>query len=137
MSVKLPVADTELLFALNPKDRRHEKALATLSMRNLKVPDTALFEFQAVLRARGRKAAEVARAMAALKQVFGRKIKEAATITTKLFMMQAEIEEKYGLSYFDSLVEASALMLDGIVVSDDKAFDRVEGLRRVPLGGGK
>ncbi|MEM1658359.1 MAG: hypothetical protein QXX87_01400 [Candidatus Jordarchaeales archaeon] len=58
----MPVADTEFLFALNPRDKKHEKALKTLSIKDLKVPDTALLEFQAVLRARGRTAADVAKA---------------------------------------------------------------------------
>lgn len=133
----MPVADTEFLFALNPRDKKHEKALKTLSIKDLKVPDTALLEFQAVLRARGRTAADVAKAMVALKQIFGRKIKEASTISTSLLIVQAETEEKYGLSYFDSLIAASALTLDGVIVSDDEAFDKVEGLKRVPLGGGE
>lgn len=131
----MPVADTELLFALNPNDKKHSKALKVLSIKGLKVPDTALFEFQAVLRARGRKAGEVALAMEALKQIFeSRKIKEVSTINTDLFIKQAEIEEKYGLSYFDSMIAASALAIDSSVVSDDVAFDRVPGLKRIPLG---
>lgn len=45
--------------------------------------------------------------------------------TELLFIRQAEIEEKKGLSYFDSLIAASALAVDGaIIVSDDSAFDR-------------
>ncbi|RLI78806.1 hypothetical protein DRP07_10710 [Archaeoglobales archaeon] len=130
----MPVADTEFIFALNPNDKKHAEAVKTLSMGNLRIPDTAIFEFQAVLRARGRAPSEIAKAMVALKQIFGRRIKEVSTINTSLFMTQAEIEEKYGLSYFDSMIAASALAFDGVVVSDDKDFDRVEGLRRLPLG---
>ncbi len=131
----MPVIDTEFLFALNPNDRRHEKALKTLSVKGLKVPDTALFEFQVVLRARDRKPDEVASAMKALKYVFeSNRIKEVSTINADLFVKQAEIEEKYGLSYFDSLIAASALAVDGVVVSDDAAFDKVPELKRVPLG---
>ena len=45
--------------------------------------------------------------------------------TELLFIRQAEIEEKKGLSYFYSLIAASALAVDGaIIVSDDSAFDR-------------
>ena len=46
----MPVADTELLFALNPRDRKHKHALKALNMKGLRIPDTALLEFQAVLR---------------------------------------------------------------------------------------
>lgn len=129
----MPVVDTEFLFALNPKDKRHAKALEMLSMENLKVPDTALFEFQAVLRARGRNAREITRAMRALKYIFGKKIKEVQTISIDLFILQAEIEEKYGLSYFDSLIAASALSVDGVVISNDRDFDRIDELKRVSL----
>lgn len=130
----MPVADTELLFALNPLDPKHEKAMKSLSLKP-KILDTAIFEFQVVLRARNRKATEIASAMAALKQIFeGRKLKEICTINANLFIRQAEIEEKYGLSYFDSLIAASTLAADGIIVSDDPAFDKVQGLKRIPLG---
>ena len=129
----MPVVDTEFLFALNPRDKRHAKALEMLSMENLKVPDTALFEFQAVLRARGKNAREIAQAMKALKYIFSKKIKEVQTISIDLFILQAEIEEKYGLSYFDGLIAASALSVDGVVISNDKDFDRIEELKRIPI----
>ena len=99
-----------------------------------RVPDTALLEFRIVLRARGRSSKEIASAMTALKYVFeSYRIKEASTISTKLFIKQAELEEKYGLSYFDSLIASSALLLDKIIVSDDKAFDKIPKLKRIPL----
>jgi len=130
----MPVADTELLFALNPRDKRHKGALKALSIKGLKVPDTAILEFQIVLKARGRKTSEISSAMQALKHIFRqRKIKEVSTISIDLFIKQSEIEEKYGLTYFDSLIAASALMVDGMVVSDDKAFDKIPMLKRIPL----
>ena len=56
--------------------------------------------------------------------------------TELLFIRQAEIEEKKGLSYFDSLIAASALAVDGaIIVSDDSAFDRWgAGVEKNPNG---
>lgn len=47
---------------------------------------------------------------------------EIATIDTELLARQCEIEEKYGLSYFDSLIAASALRLNDGVLSDDESF---------------
>lgn len=130
----MPVADTELLFALNPNDRKHKAALKAFTTNHLRVPDTAILEFQVVLRARGKKAGEVALAVQALKYILeGKRVEEAHIIDTYLIIRQAEIEEKYGLSYFDSLIAASSLKLDGIVVSDDKAFDRVPNLKRIPI----
>ncbi len=131
----MPVADTELLFALNPLDKKHGEAMKSLSLKGLKIPDTAIFEFQIVLRARGRNTKEIASAMTAIKQIFeSRKLKEVCTMKSNLFIRQAEIEEKQGLSYFDSLIAASALAVDSAILSDDSAFDRVQGLKRIPLG---
>lgn len=130
----MPIADTEFLFAMSPNDRRHREAMEILSsMGDLKIPDTSLFEFQVVLRARNKKPSEIAKAILALKQIFGRRIKEAQTINMDLFIRQADIQEKYGLTYFDSLVAASALAIDETIVSDDRDFDRVDGLKRLPL----
>lgn len=131
----MPIADTEFLFALNPKERKHGEALRSLSLKGLKIPDTAIFEFQIVLRARSRTPKEIASAMRAIKQIFeSRKLNEVCTMKSDLFIRQAEIEEKAGLSYFDSLIAASALAVDGALLSDDSAFDRVQGLKRIPLG---
>lgn len=130
----MPIVDTEFLFALAPLDRKHERAMESLSIRNLRVPDTALFEFQIVLRARGRKADEVAKAIVAIREILGRTAREVQTISTDLFLKQAEIEIKYELSYFDSLIAASALLTDAMIVSDDRDFDRVPGLNRIIIG---
>lgn len=71
--------------------------------------------------------------MKALKYIFSKKIKEVQTISIDLFILQAEIEEKYGLSYFDGLIAASALSVDGVIISNDKDFDRIEELKRIPI----
>ena len=132
----MPIVDTEFLFALAPIDRKHERAMESLSIKNLRVPDTALFEFQIVLRARGRKAGEVAKAIEAVREILGKTAREIQTISTGLFLKQAEVEIKYGLSYFDSLIATSALITDATVVSDDRDFDRVPGLKRISVDGG-
>jgi len=131
----MPVVDTEFLFALNPKDCKHQNAIRLLKeVSNLTVPDTAALEFQAVLRARGRNPSQVKMALLALYEVLKRNnVKEAKTLSLSLLAFQSEIEENYGLSYFDSLLAASALTLDRQVISDDYAFDKVPGLKRIPL----
>ena len=42
----MPVADTELLFALNPLDKKHEEAMKSLSLKGLKIPDTTFLSFK-------------------------------------------------------------------------------------------
>ena len=131
----MPVIDTEILFALNPKDSKHEYAFRLLKERDdLTVTDTAILEFQSVLRARGRRTTEVKIALLALHEALKRHmVKEAKTIEANLLALQCDLEERYELSYFDSLIAASTLALDRIVVSDDRAFNKVPGIERIPL----
>lgn len=131
----MPVADTELLFAMNPRDRKHKDAINLLKEVNgLVVPDTAILEFQIVLRARGRSPSQVRIALLALHEALTQNnVKEVKTLSVSLLAFQSELEERYRLSYFDSLIAASALTLDRQVVSDDEAFDRIPNIKRVPI----
>ena len=131
----MPVADTDLLFALNPRDEKHERAVKIISsVKGIKVPDTALLEFVIVLKARSRSAEEIRDALNALKEIFEMHlIREVKTIDVDLMIKQTEIEERYGLTFFDSLIASSALKLDRTIISDDKAFDKIPELRRIPI----
>jgi len=131
----MPIVDTEVLFATSPRDPRHQHTLRVFKeVGSLKAPDTAILEFQTVLRARNIATSEVKVALLALHEVLWRNhVEEAKTMNTNLLALQCEIEERYRLSYFDSLIAASALVTDRQVVSDDEAFDRVPELKRIPL----
>lgn len=131
----MPIADTEVLFALNPKDPKHPHAIKTLQdLDNLTVPDTSMLEFQIVLRGRGRSPNQVRNALLAIHEVLRRmEVEENKTISIGLLTLQCELEERYGFTYFDSLIAASALTLDGKVVSDDRAFDKIPNLERITL----
>ncbi len=131
----MPVADTELLFAFNPKDPKHLYVNKLLKkIRGVLVPDTALLEFQLTLKARGRKPSEVREALLALYQILGeKKLSERKTLGLSLLILQSELEAKYQLSYFDSLLAASALTADKQIISDDKVFDKIPELKRIPI----
>ena len=131
----MPVADTEVLFALNPKDPKHRGTLNLLEKtEDVIVPDTAILEFQVVLRARGRKPSEVKRALLAIGVALtSHNVKQVKTISASLLALQCELEERYVLSYFDSLVAASVIISDRQVISDDKDFDRIPDLKRIPI----
>ncbi|MDV3278018.1 MAG: type II toxin-antitoxin system VapC family toxin [Nitrososphaerales archaeon] len=131
----MPALDTEVLFALSPNDRKHHQAIHLLgSRRDLVATDVCLLEFMAVLRARGRSSAETSEAMLDVGAVLREHgVEEVGTVTSSLVALQCELESKYGLSFYDSFLAASALSLDSAIVSDDTAFDRVPGLSRVPL----
>ncbi|MCD6409393.1 MAG: PIN domain-containing protein [Candidatus Verstraetearchaeota archaeon] len=75
----------------------------------------------------------VARAVEAVRMIAEKfKVKEVCTLGFDLIAKQMELERR-GLSFFDSFVAASALAVDGVVISDDDDFDRVHGLRRIAL----
>ena len=128
--------DTEVLFAADPKDRHHDKALKLLASKtDMVAPDTAILEFAEVLRTMGIPPLGVRRFVLALDQALSKQgVRQERTISAQLLARQCELETRFGLTYFDSLIAASALALDGTVVSDDKAFDGVPGLHRMPLG---
>ena len=131
----MPIADTELLFALNPRDPKHRYALNCLKeIADLVVPDTAILEFQIVLRSRGRSLLQVRKALLAIHEILASYgVREVKTINSTMLALQCEIEETHKLSYFDSLIAASALTLDCKIVSDNKDFDEVSELKRIPL----
>ena len=132
----MPVADTELLFLLNPRDPRHGHALNIIErLRNrLYVPDTALLEFEITLRSKGRSESQVIRAFMSLKKIFiNYGIKEVHTLGSDIIIHHLDLMRQYGLSYFDSLIAASAMYIDGIIVSDDNVFDFIDGLKRIPI----
>jgi predicted nucleic acid-binding protein len=130
------VADTEVLFALDPKDVHHGKTVKLLSStRGVAAPDSALIEFEMVLRTMKVRTPEIRRILLALDQELKRHgLSQERTIDSLLLARQCELESKYDLSLFDSLIAASALVLDRILISDDEAFDRVPGLERISLG---
>ncbi len=73
-------------------------------------------------------------ALSAVNEALNRyQVEEVKTVSSSLLAIQCELEETYHLSYFDSLVAASALTADHNIVSDDEAFDRVPELNRIPL----
>lgn len=135
----MPVLDTDVLFALNPKDNKHGAALKLLSElqkrnKGILVADTTTFEFIAVLRSVNKKAPIIRAAILAIRKIIETvKGEEVNTICSDLLANQCTIEERFGLTFFDSLIAASTLNLDGELVSDDKAFDRISGIRRIPL----
>ncbi|MEM2760471.1 MAG: PIN domain-containing protein [Nitrososphaerales archaeon] len=135
----MPVLDTEILFGLNPRDKHHGstlKILKELSERNQKIfaPDSSVYEFQAVLSGLNKKLPEIMLAMISLKQAFEENgIEEAKTLSIGTILAQCELEEEYSLTYFDSLIAASALTLDKIIVSDDRVFDKVPSLSRISI----
>lgn len=135
----MPLLDTDFLFALNPLDRKHAVAISVLKQvkrtggKEVAVSDTALFEFYLVLRSKGKKSEEISFSVDAIHTILSEYgIVELATLNTKSIRRQILIEERYGLGFFDAMLTASAEAYDRAIISDDKAYDRVKTIRRVP-----
>ncbi len=132
----MPVLDTQVLFALHPKDPKHSNALEILQReKDLVVTDTSLLEFELVLKGRGRSESEIRESLLALSQFLtSLGVKEGKTINIDHLVLSSHIQSNNKLSFFDSLLAASALSVDGIIIGDDEAFDQVSGLKRLSLG---
>ena len=129
----MPVLDTVVLFAaLSEADPRHEKALyhmGKLGEEGYYISAMALVELDIVLKSRGFSHEQRMEIFALLAADYpDARISQLSPTT---FYLVAKIEKEHELDYFDACVAAEALLLDGIVVSTDQAFDRVAGLRRI------
>ena len=131
----MPIADTEVLFALRPTDRKHHAVIKLLTtLPDVMVPDTALLEFELVLRGRGLPDSDVIRALNLVRAILKQfRVAQVKTLNLDLLIQHNKIMVNYGLSFFDSLIAASALSLDKTIISDDRDFDRVPGLRRIAI----
>ena len=56
--------------------------------------------------------------------------RRVATLRPSVFYTAAGLAKDIGLEYFDAGVAAEALQYDGDIISTDRAFDGIEGLRR-------
>ncbi len=129
----MPILDTIVLFAaLSNVDPRHKRAL--YYMEKLREEDyyigaTALIELDIVLKSRGFSHQErmMIHALLAADYPYAK----VNNLSPSTLYLVAKIEKEYNLDYFDACIAAEALLLDGIVVSTDKALDKVSGLKRV------
>jgi len=132
----MPIIDTVALFAAaDPTDRFHIKAMAQLRGLGggLLLGTFALMEFDVVLKSRGLSAEARRREMTLLMIDFPLAVTSVHPITPKTLYLAALYEEKFVLGYFDSLIAAEASEHDGAIVSTNREFDRIPGLRRVSL----
>ena len=132
----MPILDTVVIFAVaDDKDRFHRAAKAQLSRLSsrTRLASFALTEFDVVLRSRGYSVSQRARELLLLLRDYPRSASAVHAVSPSTFVLASGVEGRLGLDYFDSLVAAEALQHDGRVVSSDREFDRVPGLKRIPL----
>ncbi len=129
------MVDVEFLLALSPNHPKHSSVRRILEgEEGVIVTDTCLLWLHAILLAAGKTPSETRLAMITLRQIledYG--VKEVGTMGSELLILHSSIMGKYGLSFFRSLIAASALILGEPLVSDDTSYDSIEGLVRLPL----
>jgi len=130
----LPILDTVVLFATaDSNDKHHARArrhLETVGDSDVYLGAFALLEFDITLKSRGYSFEERMEKHALLLSAHPALDRKVARIGPATLYLTSRLEAEVELEYFDAGIAAEALQLDGIVVSTDRAFDKVEGLRR-------
>jgi predicted nucleic acid-binding protein len=131
----LPVLDTVVLFgAADPKDAAHDKSkrfLARLAEPDYYLAGFAMFEFDIVMKSRGFSYQQRMLQHALLAKDYPESALKVRLLSPTVFYLSAKIEHEEGTDYFDAGVAAEAKSFDGIVVSNDRVFDKVKGLKRI------
>ena len=131
----MPVIEVDMLIAfVNALDKHHEiadrlmKRIISGKIRNVRVAASAYLEYELILRSRGYSEEEIREDIYHFKNLpnLGE-----APLTADVLTKASELREKFGLTFFDSLHGATALLLDGIIISLDEAYSKVEGLKLV------
>jgi predicted nucleic acid-binding protein len=130
----LPILDTAVLFGTaDSNDKHHERAkrhLRRVSDPAVYLGTFALMEFDIVMKSRGLTFEDRMEKHVSLLRDYPDLDQKVAGVTPATMYLASRLEGEAKLEYFDAGVAAEALQLDGGVISTDRAFDRVEGLKR-------
>lgn len=131
----MPVLDTVVLFGTaDSNDEHHERAkrhLRSVSEPGVYLGMFALMEFDIVMKSRGLTFEDRMEKHASLLRDYPELDQKVTSVTPAVMYLTSRLEGEAKLEYFDAGVAAEALRLDGTVISTDRAFDRVEGLKRL------
>jgi predicted nucleic acid-binding protein len=130
----LPILDTVVLFgAADPKDPAHEKSVAHLARLNdptYYLAGFAMVEFDIVMKSRGLSYKERMMRHALLARDYPATTVKIRPLTPQVFYLAATIEGEDKIDYFDAGVAAEAMNLDGRVVSRDRVFEKLQGVKK-------
>jgi len=131
----LPVLDTVVVFgAMDLKDTAYDKSkrfLARLGEPDYYLAGFALFEFDIVMKSRGFSYGQRMLQHALLAKDYPLSAVKVRPLSPTVLYLSARIEGEEGTDYFDAGVSAEAKVLDGIVVSSDRVFDKLKGMKRI------
>ena len=123
-----------LFGAADPKDAAHVKSrrfLARLAEPDYYLAGFAMLEFDIVMKSRGFSHGQRMLQHALLAKDYPDSMVKVRPVSPTVLYLSARIEGEEGTDYFDAGVAAEAKVLDGKVVSTDKVFDKLKGLKRI------
>lgn len=131
----MPILDTVVLFAAGDEgDRHHSRAkrhLESIGEADVYLGAFALLEFDITLKSRGFSFEERMERHALLLRDYPALDRKVSRLSSATLYLTSRLEAEVRLEYFDAGIAAEALQFDGVVVSTDRAFDQVEGLRKI------
>jgi predicted nucleic acid-binding protein len=122
-----------LLAAIVPSDTNHASALHALALEDLKLSPYTPIELNLLIMSGRLKVTNLQTFTRALDRLLHSNTIEILPDQLRYHARAREIEEKYSLTFFDSLHGATALIEDGTICSFDREYDKlkIEGLRRI------
>ena len=123
-----------LFGAADPKDAVHVKSkrfLARLAEPDYYLAGFAMLEFDIVMKSRGFSHGQRMLRHALLAKDYPDSTVKVRPVSPTVLYLSAKIEGEEGTDYFDAGVAAEAESFDGIVVSSDRVFDKLKGLKRI------
>ncbi len=131
----MPLIETDLLYSfLNANDINHTFANNIILQVNsgdlaVKFSSVSLIELQLIYKSKNIEY-EFELDLVELQRI---KNIEWALLDTISSLTAIYLRKKYDLSFFDSLHIGIAINLDKQIISQDKEYDRITGLKRIPL----
>ncbi len=129
----MTLMENDVIFAyMNEKDENHQAAVKVFQKLRegklrIDISGVTLLEMELIYRSQ-RRESELLRVMSALLSLPNAGF---IPLTPEIVITSIRLREKIGLSFFDSHYAATALYLDGQIISFDEAYDRVPGLVRI------
>jgi len=131
----MPVIELDMLIALvNKADKLHSIAVRIFDeivngrLGNVVVPTSAYMEYELVLKSKGYSEDTVSSDIEAFRRI--RNLGEIP-LTSEIIVKASELRRKYYITYFDSLHAASALSHDKTIISTDRVYREIPGLKAI------
>ncbi len=129
----MPLIENDVVFgflnSLDPKFKSVDRIFTKIRSGSLKVSlsSVALVEMELVYRSEGREDA-LLKDMAALASIPNTVFEP---LTPDVALSAVFLRQTFNLGFFDSHYAATALKIDASIISFDRAYDAVKGLKRI------